>query len=479
MLFNSMQFCIYFPLVAGLYFVIPRRWQWCFLLVASYGFYMAWEPGYVVLLWLSTLVDYGAALGMAQSDQPAIRRRWLALSLGTNLGLLFFFKYYNFFRDSLGAGVEALGWSLELPHSAFLLPLGISFYTFQTLSYTVDVYRGTLTPERHLGRFALYVCFFPQLVAGPIERAARLLPQLHRTHGFDYERVASGLRLMGWGLFKKMVIADRLAMAVEFVYRDPSQHGGPVLVLATLCFAYQIYCDFSGYSDIAIGAARVLGVRLSTNFNRPYAAPSIGEFWRRWHITLSTWFRDYVYVPLGGSRLGHGRWIFSIMVVFAVSGLWHGANWTFLLWGLLHGSYLLVERGMTAKFPALSALPTACKIALTFAATNFAWIFFRATDPGQAWAIVGRLGSGWGAALHPAYWSEPHARIGLWRDELLFVIAAIVVMEVVQYFHARTPLQPWFRSRPLWLRWTAYSLLFWTIFLGGIFRQTAFYYFVF
>lgn len=477
MLFNSMQFCVFFPVAVGLYYLIPGRWRWAWLLAASYAFYMAWNPGYVVLLWISTLVDYGAALQIAKADRPVVRRRWLALSLSANLGLLFFFKYYNFFQDSLGAATGALGWPLELPHSNFLLPLGISFYTFQTLSYTIDVYRGTMRPERHLGRFALYVCFFPQLVAGPIERAARLLPQLNRVHALDYGRVTDGLRLMGWGLFKKMVIADRLATVVEQVYRDPASQGGPALVLATLCFAFQIYCDFSGYSDIAIGAARVLGVQLSANFNRPYAAASITEFWRRWHITLSTWFRDYVYVPLGGNRTLRGRWVFNILLVFAVSGLWHGASWTFLVWGLLHGIFLLAERGLARAFPALARIPTELKVAATFTAVNIAWVFFRAADVGQAWLILRRLPADWGTVFAAGYWTG--ARLGLPGSELLFVAVCVAVMEAVQYAQARTPLQPWFRARPLWMRWTAYAILFWTLFLGGVFRQTEFIYFVF
>ncbi|MBX3180578.1 MAG: MBOAT family protein [Candidatus Hydrogenedentes bacterium] len=478
MLFNSMPFCLYFPAVAGVYFLAPERWRWAWLLAASYGFYMAWEPGYVALLWISTAVDYVAARRIAASSGGA-RRVWLGASLTANLGLLFFFKYYNFFRDSLGAGARSAGLSLELPYSDFLLPLGISFYTFQTLSYTIDVYRGERAPERHLGYFALYVCFFPQLVAGPIERASRLLPQLRRAHAFDYDRVCDGLRLMAWGFFKKMVIADRLAVAVERVYAEPGGHSGPVLLLATLAFGYQIYCDFSGYSDIAIGAARVMGVGLSPNFNRPYAASSIRDFWRRWHMTLSAWFRDYVYVPLGGNRNSAAGWAAAILVVFAASGLWHGANWTFLVWGLIHGGLLIAERGAVAVAPGLARIPHALKVALTFSAVHVGWIFFRAADLGEALEVVSGLLGGWGEVAEATFWGAAVRALGLGWGEVVLVCVAVAVVEAVQYAGSRAALQPWFRAQPVALRWAAYTAIFWTIFLAGVFRQTEFYYFVF
>jgi alginate O-acetyltransferase complex protein AlgI len=479
MLFNSMAFCIFFPAVVVLYYLVPKRAQWALLLAASYGFYMAWEPGYVVLIWISTAVDFMAARRIGAAHSSRVKRRWLALSLSANLGLLFFFKYYNFFRDSLGAATRGLGWSIDLPFSEFLLPLGISFYTFQTLGYTIDVYRGKCEPERHLGRFALYVCFFPQLVAGPIERAGRLLPQLGLQRVFDYENVTDGLRLMAWGFFKKMVIADRLSQIVSHVYGDSANQGGGALTLATLCFAYQIYCDFSGYSDIAIGAARVLGVRLSPNFNRPYAARSIGDFWHRWHITLSTWFRDYVYISLGGNRLGSTRWALNIIAVFAISSLWHGANWKFLAWGLLHGSYLLGERALGRYWPASRQLPGALKIVLTFALTNFAWIFFCADSISHGLQIIGHLPFGWEISLDATFWLNSRHHLGLPFGELVFVAGAVLAMEVVQYAHARHPLQPWFRERSLSFRWAVYTALFWLIFLGGVFRQQDFIYFVF
>lgn len=341
MLFNSLQFLLFLPVVVALYFATPHRFRWALLLLASYYFYAAWRPEYLLLIIASTLVDYLCALRMGRLESRRRRKKYLVLSLGSNLGLLFGFKYLTFFNESTRAVFDQLNIFYGVPTFEILLPVGISFYTFQTLSYTIDVYRGARPPERHLGIFALYVSFFPQLVAGPIERSTRLLPQFFQHHGFDAGRVQSGLRLILWGFFKKIVIADRLAVYVNAVYANPSAYDGPSLLLATYFFAFQIYCDFSAYSDIAIGSARVMGFELMQNFRRPYFARSIQEFWQRWHISLSTWFRDYVYLPLGGNRVPTWRWYTNLLLVFLVSGLWHGANWTFVVWGALHGTYLV------------------------------------------------------------------------------------------------------------------------------------------
>ncbi|CAN5908465.1 hypothetical protein BH23GEM7_BH23GEM7_20090 [soil metagenome] len=367
MLFNSLQFLFFFPVVVALYFATPHRFRWTLLLAASYYFYACWKPEYLLLIIASTLVDYGAALGMGAAATQARRKAFLALSLGSNLGLLFAFKYFNFFNESARALFDQFNLFYGVPAFDVLLPVGISFYTFQTLSYTIDVYRGQREPERHLGIFALYVSFFPQLVAGPIERSTRLLPQFFEKHEFSADRVSSGLRLILWGFFKKIVIADRLAIYVNEVYGNPAGFDGPTLLLATYFFAFQIYCDFSAYSDIAIGAARVMGFELMQNFRRPYFARSIHEFWQRWHISLSTWFRDYVYIPLGGNRVPFWRWYVNLFAVFLVSGLWHGANWTFVVWGGLHGFYLVFslmtrnvrDRGWEALGRLLPARPAA------------------------------------------------------------------------------------------------------------------------
>ena len=342
MVFNSVKFLFFFVIVITIYFSIPHRFRWIWLLGASYYFYMSWKPLYIFLIVITTLITYYAAIRMGQTDLRSRRKKFLFFSLLSNLGLLFVFKYYNFFNDSLRTLFQEYHLFYRIPSFDLILPLGISFYIFKSLSYTIDVYRGDKAPERHLGFFALYVSFFPQLLAGPIERATRFLPQLYEKFDFDYPRVTKGLKLMLWGLFQKMVIADNLATLVDSVYNDPSHHQGISLILATFFFAFQIYCDFSGYSDIAIGAAQVLGIKTMDNFNRPYFSKSIPEFWRRWHISLSTWFRDYFYIPLGGNRVSIPRWYFNLFFVMLICGFWHGANWTFIVWGGLHGFYLAI-----------------------------------------------------------------------------------------------------------------------------------------
>ena len=488
MLFNSFEFAIFFPLAAGIYFCLPARFRWGFLLVASYAFYMAWEPGYVVLLWISTGCDYLIGRGLEACPRPGRRKAWLGLSLLVNLGLLFFFKYYNFFAASLDPLLLGLNYP-RLPESPFLLPVGISFYTFQTLSYSIEVYRGAWPAERHLGRFALYVAFFPQLVAGPIERAQRLLPQFQEPHRFEYNRVVDGLRLMLWGLFKKVVIADRLAVLVNNVYPHPDAFPGPVLALATVAFAFQIYCDFSGYSDIAIGAARVFGIRLMANFQRPYFATSIAAFWRRWHISLSTWFRDYLYFPLGGNRVGPLRWALNIAIVFLISGLWHGAAWRFLIWGGLHGGYLLIgrltapARNRLVKVLRLNAYPVvacAASMLFTFLLVCFAWIFFRAASLEQALAVIRGLGRDWGSLFDPALFGNTRVSLGLWQRDFYLVLILPAFLVGVQVLQSRFgPLRRRIAGFPLPVRWMIYSAALWAIFLLGELRQQEFIYFVF
>lgn len=400
MLFNSFEFSWFFPLVAALYFLLPHRWRWLLLLVASYWFYMAWRAEYAVLLLASTVVDWFASHGIARAGKEETRRRWLIASIATNLGILFVFKYFDFINDSLRTLAGAAGMGYPVPDLDLLLPMGISFYTFQTMSYTIDVYRGQLAPASHPGRFALYVTFFPQLVAGPIERAPSLLPQFSKVVRWDHARVVSGLKQMLWGFFKKLVVADRVGVLVDHVYGSPQMHDGSTFILATLLFSLQIYCDFSGYSDIAIGAARVLGFDLMENFRTPYLSRSIREFWTRWHISLSTWFRDYVYIPLGGNRASTGRWYFNLFAVFLISGLWHGASWTFVLWGALHGIYLvmaIVAKPMWDRaYAALRIGPDERGIRLlqalgTFLLVQFSWLLFRADSIADAWLIAGRM----------------------------------------------------------------------------------------
>ncbi len=439
MSFASLEFLIFFALLVPSYFLVPGSWRWLLLLIASYLFYAWWNVSYIILIVFSTVVDYLAAAAMPAPDsgQDGRRRLLLMLSLVVNLGVLFTFKYFNFMSESVGLVLGSLGVAYDHQALDMLLPVGISFYTFQSMAYTIDVYRGRLAPERHFGIFALYVAFFPQLVAGPIERAQNILPQLRQQFSFDYGRVVQGLRLILWGMFKKVVIADRVAVYVNAVYGDPQRYDGGVLLLATLLFAVQIYCDFSGYTDIAIGTARIMGFRLMDNFRQPYFATSISDFWRRWHISLSTWFRDYLYIPLGGSRVPLPRYLGNLMIVFVVSGLWHGAAWTFVIWGALHGLYMVAEVALRRSGLQLIPGPAWLRMALgglvTFALTSFAWIFFRANSPADAFYIAGHLLSfSGGDILAPLAGS-----VLATRGELFIALAAIAVLLVVDGLSAR------------------------------------------
>jgi alginate O-acetyltransferase complex protein AlgI len=399
MLFNSLQFIFYFPIVVALYFAIAPKYRWILLLIASYYFYMCWNYKYIILIITSTLIDYFAGIHIYTTKTRWKKKLYLLLSLMTNFGLLFSFKYFNFFGETLNFFFDKFNLFYNLPELNVLLPVGISFYTFQTLSYTIDVYRGEKEPERHFGLFALYVSFFPQLVAGPIERSTRLLPQMHKHFKFDYEKVKNGILQMCWGFFKKVVIADRLAEYVNMVYNNTGSYDGLHYVIATVFFAFQIYCDFSGYSDIAIGTASIMGFDLMRNFRRPYLAHNIREFWQRWHISLSTWFRDYLYIPLGGNRVVKWRWYYNLFITFLISGLWHGANWTFIIWGALHGFYLVFSiwtlniRGKfnTAIFGNTKSLYKIAQIAITVLLAWFAWIFFRANNTGDAFHIINKI----------------------------------------------------------------------------------------
>lgn len=492
MVFNTIQFFFFFVVVLIAFHAWPKRLRWLLLLFASYYFYMCWHPWYAGLIAISTFIDYVAGIMIARCEQKYWRRAWLATSLAGNLGILFAFKYFNFFNDSLAAITGLWGDPLHFNTSHLLLPVGISFYTFQSLSYTIDVYRNRISPERHLGIFALYVSFFPQLVAGPIERSETLLPQLRKIARFDYKRTVSGLMLITWGLFKKVVIADRLALVVNSVYSDPSSHNGPAFVIATLFFAYQIYCDFSGYSDIAIGTARILGIDLMKNFDRPYVATSIGDFWRRWHISLSTWFRDYVYIPLGGSRVATSRWMSNLMLTFLISGLWHGANWTFIIWGALHGTFLLSEHLLRKPWEwastrvGLSARPrlcTAINIGITFCLVNIAWVLFRANTVLDAFHIFTHLHTGWGAALQAAWNPEllkgAARAIGTTRTELIISLLLIVLLETTQTLYARPNSSLDIRLFPAWARWTCYYAAIAAIIILGQFGPPEFIYFQF
>ncbi|MCE6990879.1 MBOAT family protein [Dyadobacter sp. CY323] len=400
MLFNSIQFIIFFIVVTLAYFSLPLRGRWILLLVASCYFYMVFKPVFILILFGTIIIDYYAGIWIEKSENQRRKKLLLIISLISNIGILAFFKYYDFGRDSVNAILASMDIRPFVPQltrlipgpvaewmttgaGKVILPIGLSFHTFQAMSYTIEVYRGNQAAEKHFGIYALYVMFYPQLVAGPIERPQNMLFQFHTYFKYDFEQVKQGLMQMAFGFFKKMVIADRLSMMVDYAYHPGTEHNGLTLLVATIFYSFQIYCDFSGYSDIAIGAARVMGFTLMDNFRSPYEARSIPEFWGRWHISLSTWFRDYLYIPLGGNRNGEFMKYRNQMIVFMVSGLWHGTNWSFVIWGGLHGIYQ-VSASLRDKWlkKANITIPDnafikAFNIFLTFMLVTLAWVFFR------------------------------------------------------------------------------------------------------
>ena len=397
MLFNSLEFLIFFPIVTLVYFLIPKRFRYLWLLGASYYFYSCWNAQYALLMATSTVITYLSGLFIDRATTDRGRKLSVAASFVLNLAILFYFKYFYFTMDNINMVRGLFGLSALEPKFDVILPVGISFYTFQALSYTMDVYRKEITPEKNIFRYALFVSFFPQLVAGPIERSKNLLTQLREDHKFDYMRARCGLLVMLWGFFLKLVIADRAAILVNTVYDRYTEFGGAILLVATVFFAVQIYCDFASYSLIAKGAAKVMGFELMDNFRQPYFSTSIAEFWRRWHISLSSWFKDYLYIPLGGNRKGTVRKYFNLMVVFLVSGLWHGASWNFVIWGALHGVYqifgavTLNTRKFCCEILNINRQTTHYKLfqrAITFALVTFGWIFFRSEGLTQAVVIV-------------------------------------------------------------------------------------------
>src|SRR5688572_25350925 len=485
MLFNSFTFLIFFPVVVTIYFVIRHRFRWAWLLAASCYFYIAFIPVYILILFFTIAIDYMADI-LIENAEGRKRKLWLVTSIFANVGVLAVFKYFNFLSANARAIAEVFHWPYDFPLLSIILPIGLSFHTFQAMSYTIEVYRGRQPAERHLGIYALYVMFFPQLVAGPIERPQNLLHQFRERHSFEYERVTDGLRQMAWGLFMKVVIADRLARYVNVVYNEPTNFHGLTLVVGTLFFAFQIYCDFAGYSHIAIGSARVMGFRLMRNFDRPYLSRSISEFWSRWHISLSTWFRDYVYIPLGGNRVSKPRWYFNLFVTFLLSGLWHGANWTFVVWGALNGFYLIssiASHGMRERIAARTGLMdhprfhAVARVGLTFALTCFAWIFFRAGSLSDASHIISQMFVR--PTLHQIIPDGLRAE-GITKLQVAFsgmLIAGLMLFEAIS---ARVDIARRFAIQPAWVRWPAYYLLCMSIWLLGVSNEAkAFIYFQF
>lgn len=487
MVFNSVDFLVFFPIVIGIYFVVPKKIRYIWLLIASYYFYMSWNPKYALLIALSTVITYlsGILIGKAGelNDENKERRRKKLIVAGsfvTNLGILFFFKYFDFALANInrvlgGFGVEII----EKPFDV-LLPVGISFYTFQALSYTMDVYRGEIKPEKNLFKYALFVSFFPQLVAGPIERSKTLMKQVQQVHTFrlwNYDNITSGASMMLWGYFMKMVVADRLAIFVDYVFLNFASYGATALVAAIVFFAFQIYCDFGSYSMIAAGCARVMGFSLMENFNTPYFATSVKDFWRRWHISLSSWFRDYLYIPLGGNRNGTVRKYVNLMITFLVSGLWHGAAFSFVVWGGLHGLYQVIgdmTRPLREKAADVFKIKTECfshKLLqgfVTFVLVDFAWIFFRCNSLSESVAYIRQI------LLHPDPWALMNGSLytmGLSQMEFgiaLLSLAVLLAVDLIRY-HRGMQLYEYLNMQSLWFRWGIYISLAAAIFLFGIY----------
>lgn len=479
MLFNSLEFAIFFPVVTVIFFLLAQRWRVHWLLAASCFFYMAFIPVYILILLVTILIDYFAGIYLERVEERK-RRALLWVSILSTCTVLFFFKYFGFFTGSFVGVADLLGWHLSRPVISIILPIGLSFHTFQSLSYVVEVYRGKQKAEHDFVVYATYVMFFPQLVAGPIERPQNLLHQFREWHDFDYGNVTAGLKRMAWGFFKKLVVADRLALYVNDVYTAPRQHNGLQLTVATVFFAYQIYCDFSGYSDIAIGAAQVLGFRLMENFRTPYYALTTSEFWRRWHISLSTWFKDYLYVPLGGSRVSKQRHIANLLITFGVSGLWHGANWTYVVWGLLNGLYLVtgwLTKDLRDRFFNIFGLyentfiRKGIMLGTTFILTCLAWTVFRARNVSDAIYVLTHWATGWD--FHNIATDQ------FWLRQLPVAIASILALEIGQLFYDRFSVSSFLGKMPMPLRWACYAGFVMLVVMFGVYHKMQFIYFQF
>lgn len=468
MLFNSLDFAIFFPVFFVLYWLVAKKitLRNVLILTASYVFYGWWDWRFLFLIIFSSFVDFfvGDALGRAGNNKK--RRLLLLLSLVSNLGLLMYFKYANFFIHSFVQSFRFFGGEIEATTLNIILPVGISFYTFQTLSYTIDIFYKKIEPTKNILAFFSFVAFFPQLVAGPIERAKHLLPQFFVTHKFNYRYARSGLLLMAFGLFKKMVIADRLGILVNQVYNDPESYGGGALIIATIGFAFQIYCDFSGYSDIAIGASRTLGFDLMKNFDSPYFSKSITEFWRRWHISLSTWFRDYVYIPLGGSRKKEFRVYLNLFIVFLVSGLWHGAAVTFIIWGAIHGLVIVLEKAAANygfKVARKGFVKSLIFLPLTFIIATYAWIFFRANSMQDALYVA--------AGVFDFSKSTPLVELGLAQHEFYAACVAVFLLLIFDAIHKRYGAIKLLDKVPMVLRQLFYVVIIFSILIFGIYGE--------
>lgn len=490
MLFHSISFFLFFPLAVLFFYAVPQRFRYLWLLGCSYYFYMCWNAKYAILLAASTLITYFSGLLLGRLKQERTRKLCVAGSFVLNLSILFFFKYFEFAIQTCNRVFERIGIDAVTPAFDVMLPVGISFYILQALSYTVDVYRGDTRAEKNVLKYALYVSFFPQLVAGPIERSTNLLHQIGEVHRFDYERVKNGLLVMLWGYFQKLVIADRIALYVDKVYSDYHTYGGVYLVLAAVLFSFQIYCDFSGYSTIAIGAARVMGFRLMENFHCPFLYQNTSALWKKWHISLTSWFRDYLYIPLGGNRKGKARSYLNIMIVFLTSGLWHGASWNFIIWGGLNGLFQVIgdiTRSLREQIVRLLHLKPdslghkLLRVTITFSLFTFAMIFFRAPDVTTAFGIIRSI-----ATVHNLWVIMDGSLFmagldGLEFGVLFLGLAVLLFVDICRY--KRISVSGLLSKQALWFRWSVYLTVTAMVAVFGIwgtaYQDAAFIYFQF
>ncbi len=464
MLFNSWQFGVFLPIVFALYWALPHRFRWFVILISSYWFYMSWNVKYVVLILFTTVISYFAALLLERfHDNTRAKKFILTITLISCLGVLFVFKYFNFFTESLTKFLSLFAIQLHPTTLKLLLPVGISFYTFQTLAYVIDVYRGVTQAERHFGNYAAFISFFPQLVAGPIERTNNLLPQIKAHHEFDYDKATYGMKLMTWGFFKKLCIADVLAVYVDRVFNDVYSFRGFAFMLAIFFFTIQIYCDFSGYSDIARGCAKLFGIDLMENFRSPYFSASIREFWSRWHISLSTWFRDYVYIPLGGNRCGKFRHNLNLMITFIISGLWHGANFTFVIWGAVHGAAQIVENFFTkGKHNEPHGIIWLVRVLMTFTFCMFAWVFFRANSLSEALYVFTHIFDGLPNLREYILTAKGFG--GLKRTLVLMLIVGSI-LALYDFLSLKLDIPAKISSLNIFSRWLVYNVIAMTIFV--------------
>ena len=458
MLLNTFPFFVFFIIVYIAYWKIPKNIRWVFLLLASYYFFGSWKPAYLGLIFLTTIINYFLALSIHTSVQ--YKKGFLILALLFDLGALLIFKYFNFFAYSV-AQVFLLGhWTVHLPQFTLLVPIGISFYTFQTIGYLTDVYRGKIKPEKHFGYLALFLCFFPQVSAGPIERADELLPQFKKIHEFNYLQAASGLKLFTFGLFKKMVIADNLAIIVDRVFNSLPTYKGLSLVIAVVLFSWQIYTDFSGYTDMSRGVARMLGFDLVPNFNLPYFATSVRDFWRRWHMSLSRWFRDYIYLPLGGNRGSLVKTCVNVLIVFTLCGLWHGAAWTFVLWGVFHGFVMAGERVVEKLSENRLYVPNYLKVAYTYFMVSISWIFFRANTLPDALYVFRYSMVGLKNIISPNYiWASLNQLFVRNKTEMIITFGLLCIALLIDQISRTTPLSQRIRKQPVIVRYALYVLM--------------------